>query len=121
MTYARVLAVALALAVPAAPAVAGPTAKPACARELAVTETSLLKTLVRMQAVAKVSQTEKCETFRAHAQVVAKARDVFERCSTGPARAQDIGEMDGALSRVNTAIASSCATQSSALSAPQSP
>jgi len=121
MTYFRSLAIVLALAVPAAPAMARPTVNSACARELAVTETSLLKTLVRMQAAAKVSRTEKCETYRAHAQAVAKARDVFERCSTGAARAQDIGEMDGALSRVNTAIASTCATQSSALSAPQSP
>ena len=110
MTYARFLAVALALASPAAPAAAGP-AKPACARELAVTETSLLKTLVRMQAAAKVSQTEKCETYRAHAQAVAKARDVFERCSTDATRAQDLGDMDGALDRVKGAIASTCATQ----------
>jgi len=42
MTYARLLAVALAFAVPTAPAAAGPT-KPACARELAIIETSLLR------------------------------------------------------------------------------
>jgi hypothetical protein len=109
MTYARFLAVALALASAAAPAAAGP-AKPACARELAVTETTLLKTLVRMQSVGKASPSERCETYRAHAAVVAKARDVFERCSTGAARSQDLGDMDGALDRVKTAIASACAT-----------
>ena len=110
MTYARLLAVALASAVPTAPAAAGPT-KPACARELAMIETSLLRTLVRLQAVGKVSPTEQCETYRAHAAVVAKARDVFDRCSSGAAREQDIGEMNGALDRVKTAIASTCATQ----------
>ena len=111
MTCARLLAVTLALAVPAAPASAGPTAKPACARELAMTETSLLKTLVRLQTIAKAGQSEKCETYRAHAQAVVKARDVFERCSTGAAREQDVGQMDSALDRVKTAIASTCATQ----------
>jgi hypothetical protein len=110
MTHARFLAVALALAIPAAPAAAGP-AKPACARELAVTETSLLKTLVRMQSVGKASPSEQCETYRTHAAVVTKARDVFERCSTGTTRAQDLGDMDGALDRVKSAIASTCATQ----------
>ena len=110
MTYARLIAVVLAFAVPAAPAAAGP-AKPACARELAVTETSLLKTLVRMQAAGKASPSEQCETYRAHAAVVAKARDVFERCSTGASREQDIGDMDGALDRVKTAIANTCTTQ----------
>ena len=44
MTYARLLALALAFAVPAAPAASAPAVKAACARELAVTETSLLKT-----------------------------------------------------------------------------
>ena len=110
MTYARFLAFALAFAVPGLPAAAGP-AKPACARELAVTETSLLKTLVRMQSVSKASASEQCETYRAHAAVVTKARDVFERCSTGATRDQDLGDMDGALDRVKTAIATTCATQ----------
>jgi hypothetical protein len=109
VTHARLLALVLALAVPGAPVAAGPT-KPACARELALTETSLLKTLVRMQSVGKASASERCETYRAHAAVVAKARDVFERCSTGAARSQDLGDMDGALDRVKTAIASACAT-----------
>jgi len=76
-----------------------------------MTETSLLKTLVRMQSIAKAGQTEKCETYRAHAEVVVRARDVFERCSTGTTRAQDLGDMDGALDRVKSAIASTCATQ----------
>jgi hypothetical protein len=112
MTYARFIAVVLAFAVPAAPALAaGPVAKPACARELAVTETSLLKTLVRMQSVRKASASEQCETYRAHAAVVVKARDVFERCSTGATRTQDLGDMDGALEQVKGAIASTCATQ----------
>src|ERR1043166_1109696 len=89
MTYARFLAVALALALPAAPAAAGPAkpTQPTCARELAVTETSLLKTLVRIQSVGKARAPEQCETYRAHAAVVTKARDVFERCSTGPSPA----------------------------------
>ena len=65
----------------------------------------------RIREVSKASASEQCETYRAHAAVVAKARDVFERCSTGPARAQDIGDMDGALDRVKGAIASACATQ----------
>jgi hypothetical protein len=111
MTYARLLALVLAFAVPAAPAAAAPAVKAACARELAVTETSLLKTVVRMQSVTKASPSEQCETYRAHADVVTKARDVFERCSTGATRDQDIGDMDGALDRVKTAIANACTTQ----------
>src|SRR5262249_7158545 len=111
MTYARFIAAVLVFALPAGPTLAAPVAKPACAHDLAVTETSLLKTLVRMQSVGKASASEQCETYRAHAAVVAKAHDVFERCSTGTTRAQDIGDMDGALERVKGAIASTCTTQ----------
>ena len=111
MTYARFVAIVFALALPAAPGVAAPIAKSACAHELAVTETSLLKTLVRMQSVGKASASEQCETYRAHAAVVARARDVFERCSSGPERAQELGDMDGALDRVKGAIATACTTQ----------
>jgi hypothetical protein len=111
MTYARFIAVVLAFTVPAAPAFAAPAAKPACAHELALTETSLLKTLVRMQSVGKASASEQCETYRAHAAVVTKARDVFERCSTGAARTPDLGDLDGALDRVKSAIETACATQ----------
>jgi hypothetical protein len=32
--------------------------------------------------------------------VIAKARDVFDRCSTGRAREQDVGQMDGTLDQV---------------------
>jgi len=65
-----IIAVILAFAVPAAPAFTAPVAKPACAHELAVTETSLLKSLVRMQSVGKANASEQCETYRAHAAVV---------------------------------------------------
>jgi len=110
MTYARLLAVVLAFALPVASAAAGP-AKPTCARELAVTETTLLKTLVRMQNLGKESPSEQCETYRAHAAVVTKAREVFGRCSTGAERERELGDMDGALDRAKSAIASTCATQ----------
>jgi hypothetical protein len=36
---------------------------------------------------------------------------LFERCSVGAAREQDIDDIDGALDRAKTAIASACATQ----------
>jgi hypothetical protein len=98
----------LALTVPASPAAAGSAT---CARELAVTEAILLKAAIRLQAAAYISQDDKCATYRTHADVVMKAREVFERYSTGRDREQDVGQMDGALSQVKTALASICALQ----------
>jgi hypothetical protein len=108
MRLSRSFAILLALIAPAASATAGPAA---CPRELAVTETRLLRTLVHLQAVAHVSGDEKCATYRTHADVLTQARAVFERCSIGRDREQDVDQMNGALDRINTAIASTCATQ----------
>jgi hypothetical protein len=108
MVLCRALAVALALVASAVAAAAGPTT---CARELAVIETTLLKAAIRMQAVANISQDQKCATYRTNAEVVTKAREVFDRCSTGPDREQDIGQMDGVLSEVRSALATTCAMQ----------
>lgn len=104
MTSIRAFAVALAVVLSATPALAGVT----CARELAVTETSLIKAAIRLQAIVHVSQEEQCITYRNHADVVMKARQVFERCSNGRAREQDVDQMDNALSQDKAAIASIC-------------
>jgi hypothetical protein len=111
MIPSRFFIIAVALTVFATPAPASPVSPTTCARELAVTETNLLKTAIRLQAASRLSQDEKCATYRTHADVVTKARQVFERCSTGRDREQDVGQMDGALSQIETAIASICALQ----------
>lgn len=108
MTLSRSFAVLLALIASAAPATAGPAT---CPRELATTETRLLQALVHLQAVAHVGQDDKCTTYRTHADVLTQARAVFERCSTGRDREQDVDQMNGALDQVNNAIASTCATE----------
>jgi hypothetical protein len=108
MRFSRSFAVTLALIASTAPTTAGAET---CPRELAVTETKLLKALVHLQAVAHVNQSDQCATYRTHADVLAQAREVFERCSTGRNREQDVGQMDGVLTQVKSAIASVCATQ----------
>jgi hypothetical protein len=108
MRFSRSFAVIPALIASTAPADAGPGT---CPRELGATETKLLKALVHLQAVAHVSQDAQCATYRTHADVLAQAREVFERCGSGRDREKDVGQMDGALSQVKSAIASICATQ----------
>lgn len=108
MRLSRSSAILLALIASAAPATAG---RAACPRELAATETRLLKALVHLQAVAHVGQDDKCATYRTHADVLTQARSVFERCSNGRGREQDVDQMNGALDQINNTIASICATQ----------
>jgi hypothetical protein len=107
MSSSRAFAIILALIVSSAAAGAAPKT---CPHELAVTEKNLLKAAIRLQAITHVSREEKCATYRTHADVVTKAREVFKRCSTGPDREQDVGQMDGTLGQIERAIASTCAT-----------
>ena len=103
------------LGVATPPAIAGAERNPTCTRELAVTETSLRKTLVHLQTVATAGQTEKCAAYRQHVEAMNKAREVFSRCMSGSARDADVRQIDGALESTNGMIARSCSEHSSAI------
>ena len=66
------------------------------------------RVLTRLKSAARASQDEKCETYRDHAEVVVRAREVFERCKTGRDRVGDVAHMDGAIDDVNTVIDREC-------------
>jgi hypothetical protein len=83
-------------------------AETACVRELAHTETNLVKTLVRLRGVSEANGDARCAVYQEHVAVVTKARDVFSRCKTGPDRETDVHQLDGALSDANSVIAQTC-------------
>ena len=100
---------ALVLAVTAVMVAASPlqAATPTCARELAATETGLVRTLVRIKGIAQASPDTRCAAYRSHIEVMSRAREVFARCKSGRERDVDVGQMDGAISDAK-AVAQSC-------------
>ncbi len=107
-----IIAVAVALGTLAgAPVSAGTVHTPACARDLAGAETSLRKTLVRIQTAEKAGQEPMCAAFRDHADVVARAREVFSRCATDRDREVDVGQMDREILRTKFVIVRQCQGQ----------
>jgi hypothetical protein len=82
-------------------------ATPTCARELAATETGLVRTLVRIKGVAQASPDARCAAYRSHIEVMSRAREVFVRCKSGPERDADVGQVEGAISDAK-AVAQSC-------------
>jgi hypothetical protein len=112
MGMTRIVGAALAFLVvfadgaPASAAMAG--ARNTCARELALTETSLRRTLIHLQTLTSAGPDERCNAYREHLDVVSKARDVFTRCSSGPARDKDVGQLDSAIDGFSGVIAKSC-------------
>lgn len=91
-----------------APAVADTINTPSCRQELAAIWSNLQEMLGRLKSTARSGQDERCETYRHHATVVERAREVFARCKTGRDRAGDVAHMDGALEDVNSVIDREC-------------
>lgn len=88
------------------PAKAAGTA--ACMRELARTETSLVKTLVHLRGATQMKDDERCSIYQDHVAVVTRAREVFARCMTGADRDTEVSQLDDALSNANALIAQAC-------------
>jgi hypothetical protein len=104
----RSVIVSVALAIGAASAAADTINTPACRQDLAATWSKMEEMLGRLKSAARAAQDEKCATYRHHAEVVVRAREVFSRCKTGRDRVGDIAQMDGALDDVNSVIDREC-------------
>jgi len=92
----------------AAPVAAETVDTPSCRQELAATWSKMEEMVGRLKSAARAGRDEKCETYRRHAEVVERAREVFERCKTGRDRVGDVAHMDGALDDVNAFIDREC-------------
>jgi len=104
----RSVLVSAVLAIGAASAVADTINTPSCRQDLAATWSKMEEMLVRLKSAARAAQQEKCDTYRHHAEVVVRAREVFERCKTGRDRVGDVAQMEGALDDVNSVIDREC-------------
>jgi hypothetical protein len=108
MMILRSVVVSAVLSIGAASAAADTINTPSCRQDLAATWSKMEEMLGRLKSAARAGQNEKCETYRYHAEVVVRAREVFERCKTGRDRIGDMAQMDGALDDVNSVIDREC-------------
>jgi hypothetical protein len=111
----RVILVSSILWFSVAPALAETVNTPVCQQDLAATWARMEEMLGRLKSVARAAQDVKCDTYRHHAEVVVRAREVLERCKTGRDRAGDLAHMDGALDDVNLVIHRECTSDRKAV------
>src|SRR5262245_51435439 len=104
----RCMVMSVLLGVGVAPAAADTINTPSCRQDLAATWSKMEEMLARLKTAARAAQQEKCDTYRHHAEVVVRAREVFERCKTGRDRVGDVAQMEGALDDVNSVIDREC-------------
>jgi len=78
--------------------------------------------LVRLKSAAAGRPGRECETYRHHAEVVVRAREVFERCPRRDAIASATSpQMDGALDDVTSVIDSGVQSRGNRFPAPRTP
>jgi hypothetical protein len=105
---ARVVVASALIAISAQFGAAETVNTPECKQELAATWDKMQEMVGRLKGVARAAQDEKCATYRRHADVVVRAREVFDRCKTGRDRSSDVAHMDGALDDITSVIDREC-------------
>ena len=104
----RNLVLALAIITPA-PAFASPVATEAfCTRDLSSTESRLRQALARLTENRNAPIPQRCEIFRRHVQVMQHAAMVYDRCTTGRTRQENVGQMLGSIADWREIIARNC-------------
>jgi len=102
------IAVALALTAVAPAFVAASPSEAFCARDLSATDTRLRHALVRLEETRNLPMPQRCTAFRDHLRAMTQAASVFERCSTGRTRSENVGQMVGSIADWRVIIARNC-------------
>jgi hypothetical protein len=105
---ARVVIALALIAISAPRSVAETVNTPECKQDLAATWEKMQEMVGRLKGAARADQHEKCATYRRHADVVVRAREVVDRCKTGRDRTSDVAHMDGALDDITSVIDREC-------------
>ncbi|QCI62979.1 hypothetical protein [Phreatobacter stygius] len=79
-----------------------------CARDLSATDTRLRHALIRLNETRDLPMSQRCNVIRDHLRALTQAASVHERCSTGRARAENVGQMVGSITDWREVIARNC-------------
>ena len=77
----------------------------ACAVDLGALNASFEETIARLTAAGDADQVEKCAALRHHIDVMTSAREIFQRCLTGLAQRENVGQMIDLIEDFNTILA----------------
>jgi hypothetical protein len=75
---------------------AGPAAAD-CREDLAGVDRSFEETMERLEKVKNAPPAEQCAAYRAHVEIMTRAREVFNRCQTGRTRTENVGQMSDSI------------------------
>lgn len=79
-----------------------------CARDLSATDTRLRHAQSRLDQTRDLPMILRCNAFRDQLRAMTQAASVFERCSTGRARSENVGQLVGSIADWRQVIARNC-------------
>jgi hypothetical protein len=79
-----------------------------CTADLAANDKRFEETLARLESVKNGTQAQRCAAYRSHVQIMQRAIPVFDRCTTGLGRRENIGQMNDSIGDFQEIIRRNC-------------
>ncbi len=79
-----------------------------CNADLAANDKRFEETIARLESVKNGTPAQKCAAYRAHVRIMQRAIPVFDRCTTGLGRRENIGQMNDSIEDFAEIIRRNC-------------
>ena len=79
-----------------------------CPADLAANDARFKETIARLDSVKNGTQAQKCAAYRSHVQVMRQALPIFQRCTSGLAQSENVGQMNDSITDFEAVIKSRC-------------
>jgi hypothetical protein len=102
-------AIAASLFVCATPAAIAQAPPASCRGELEANEVRFKETIARLESVKNGTQAQKCAAYRSHVEIMKRAIPIFDRCTSGLGRCENVGQMNDSIEDFEELIRRRCA------------
>ena len=94
-----------------APAAIAQAPSAACQKDLEANDVRFKQTIERLESVKNGTQAEKCAAYRSHVEIMKRAIPIFDRCTTGRGRQENLGQMVGSIEDIQEIIKRNCSAR----------
>ena len=90
------------------PAAFAQVPSPACQKDLADNDMRFKQTIQQLDSVKNGTQAQKCAAYRLHVQIMKQSIPIFQRCTSGLGRQENIGQMNDSIADFEQLIRAKC-------------
>jgi len=109
--YRLAAAAAAAFFMFAAPSAIAQAPSLACQADLAANDVRFKQTIEKLESVKNGTKAQQCAAYRSHVQIMKRAVPVFDKCTFGRERQENLGQMVGSIEDFQEIIKRNCAAR----------